>query len=332
MIALVRVQPENILLKSRGIDSEIQLIDFGLATEIKPGETLRRHVGTPYYIAPEVLDKSYTHTADVWSIGVILYTLLCSAPPFFGDTEREIYRRIRTTEVSFDGQEWETRSMQSKSLVYKMLQKVPANRPTLDEVLCEPWIIQEGDMSSDPTEARTFARLFARLRRYGVFPRMKRIVMLHVALKHCSVESRVGRERSFFRAIDRDADDAISSEDLHRFLKDQDAELPFSEAQWIVESMSMREGASSPALFPEFAALVMPRVLYLREASILHEFVYFDRDRNGFIDGPDLSVAMGLPLPEAEAIIAEADLGQGTAGLDFRTFVDLISGSERDAF
>ena len=325
-------QPENILLKTRGIDSEIQLIDFGLATEVKPGETLRRHVGTPYYIAPEVLDKSYTHTADVWSVGVILYTLLCSAPPFFGDSEREIYRRIRTAEVSFDGQEWESRSMQAKSLVFKLLQKVSSNRPSLDEVLVDPWIIQEGDMSSDPTDPRTFARLFARLRRYGVFPRLKRFVMLHVAMKQAALDARVSRERSFFSAIDKDNDGVISVDDLHSFFSEQEAELPLSEVEWIVQGMSMRKGAASPALFPEFVAVVMPRSMYLRESTLLHEFAYFDRDSNGFIDDRDFAEATGLPLEEATAIIDEAELGQGVRSLDMSTFATLLCGSERDAF
>lgn len=73
----------------------LQLIDFGLATYIKPTEVLRKHVGTPYYIAPEVLQKEYGSKCDLWSIGVILFTLMCGFPPFWGDTEREIYSRIR---------------------------------------------------------------------------------------------------------------------------------------------------------------------------------------------------------------------------------------------
>lgn len=80
------LKPENMLLSSAGIESELKVIDFGLATHIKPNEVLTRHVGTPYYIAPEVLEKRYNRACDLWSIGVITFTLLCGFPPFWGDT------------------------------------------------------------------------------------------------------------------------------------------------------------------------------------------------------------------------------------------------------
>jgi serine/threonine protein kinase len=110
----------------------VQVIDFGLATRIKPGEVLKRLVGTPYYIAPEarrccrlarlcqytflhhamlqVLDHRYSKPCDLWSVGVITFTLLCGFPPFWGDREDEIYGRIRRGHYAFEGPEWALRS------------------------------------------------------------------------------------------------------------------------------------------------------------------------------------------------------------------------------
>ncbi|CAE7234081.1 CPK17 [Symbiodinium sp. KB8] len=325
------LKPENILLKERGIDSEIKVIDFGLATYMKPGEMLRRHVGTPYYIAPEVLEKNYSKEADVWSLGVILYTLLCSAPPFFGDTEREIYRRIRTGEVMFDGPDWEPRSIACRDLVVSLLKKTPHVRLSLDGALTHRWVVYEGDVATDPRDHRTFARLFARLRRYGVFPILKKLVMLHIAHKIIADESRSDRERRFFSIIDGDSDGFISSLDLATFLNGQDADLRIEEVDWIVEGLSMREGEDRDASLAEFSAAVMPRLNYLRESSLIHEFSFFDRDSNGIIDVSDLVAAAGIDKETADIAIAEADLGQGEGGVDFGTFVRLMAGGERDA-
>lgn len=81
------LKPENFLLTSKGADAELKLTDFGLGVFFKPGERFRDLVGSPYYVAPEVLRKNYSHEADMWSLGVILYILLSGLPPFWGDTE-----------------------------------------------------------------------------------------------------------------------------------------------------------------------------------------------------------------------------------------------------
>lgn len=78
------LKPENILLATKGSSSPIKLADFGLATYIKPGQNLHGTVGSPFYIAPEVLAGGYNEAADIWSTGVILYILLSGIPPFWG--------------------------------------------------------------------------------------------------------------------------------------------------------------------------------------------------------------------------------------------------------
>ena len=67
---------ENFLFETEEEDSELKLIDFGLSQYFKPNEVFHRTVGTPYYVAPEVLTASYTHSCDIWSVGVIAYMLL----------------------------------------------------------------------------------------------------------------------------------------------------------------------------------------------------------------------------------------------------------------
>uniref|UniRef100_A0A453PAM5 non-specific serine/threonine protein kinase n=1 Tax=Aegilops tauschii subsp. strangulata TaxID=200361 RepID=A0A453PAM5_AEGTS len=77
------LKPENFLLANKDDDMSLKAIDFGLSVFFKPGQVFTDVVGSPYYVAPEVLRKRYGPEADVWTAGVILYILLSGVPPFW---------------------------------------------------------------------------------------------------------------------------------------------------------------------------------------------------------------------------------------------------------
>ncbi|CAI5465113.1 unnamed protein product [Closterium sp. Yama58-4] len=134
------VKLENILLKQRGSDTDIRLTDFGMAAEVRPGEVLTELIGTPYYMAPEVLAGSYGAEADIWSAGVVLYILLCGLPPFYAASNEGIFDAIRSKPVQFKAAKWNGVSSAAKQLISSMLEKNPRDRITGDEVLEHPWI------------------------------------------------------------------------------------------------------------------------------------------------------------------------------------------------
>ncbi|CAN8311736.1 unnamed protein product [Cochlearia groenlandica] len=87
------VKPENILLDLR--NDMVKICDFGSGVLLGAGETTEGVVGTPYYVAPEVLmGWKYGEKVDVWSVGVVLYTMLAGAPPFYGETPEEIFEAV----------------------------------------------------------------------------------------------------------------------------------------------------------------------------------------------------------------------------------------------
>jgi len=82
------LKPENFLMSDKSEDAEIKMIDFGLSKRFAATEQVKKMhtvVGTPYYVAPEVLRGNYGRECDVWSLGVILFIFLCGYPPFEGD-------------------------------------------------------------------------------------------------------------------------------------------------------------------------------------------------------------------------------------------------------
>lgn len=99
-------------------------------------------VGTPYYIAPEVLKKNYTKSADLWSVGVIAYILLCGYPPFNGEDNNAVYDAVRRGRYSFPSAEWSGTSRESRHFIRCLLQKDPQKRMSAMQALKHPWIVK----------------------------------------------------------------------------------------------------------------------------------------------------------------------------------------------
>ena len=98
------IKPENLLVDAS--DNSLQLIDFGLSIKLPKGQKLSDRQGTPYYLAPEVLNKDYDHKCDIWSAGVIFFTMLTGKPPFNADSDLEIMRLIKIGKYSMKGRIW----------------------------------------------------------------------------------------------------------------------------------------------------------------------------------------------------------------------------------
>ncbi|XP_071735156.1 CDPK-related protein kinase-like isoform X1 [Rutidosis leptorrhynchoides] len=134
------LKPENFLYASKDKDAELKAIDFGLSDFVCPEEKLDDIVGSAYYVAPEVLQRSYSTEADVWSVGVISYVLLCGNRPFWGRTESGIFRSVLKNEPKFDEAAWDNLSFEAKDFVKSLLNKEPRKRLTAAQALCHPWI------------------------------------------------------------------------------------------------------------------------------------------------------------------------------------------------
>lgn len=134
------LKPENFLFTSKDEYSPLKAIDFGLSDFVKPDERLNDIVGSAYYVAPEVLHRSYSTEADVWSIGVIAYILLCGSRPFWARTESGIFRAVLKADPSFDEVPWPTLSSEAKDFVKRLLNKDPRKRLTAAQALSHPWI------------------------------------------------------------------------------------------------------------------------------------------------------------------------------------------------
>ncbi|KAG8367820.1 hypothetical protein BUALT_Bualt16G0112400 [Buddleja alternifolia] len=140
------LKPENFLFTSKGEHSPLKAIDFGLSDYVKPDERLNDIVGSAYYVAPEVLHRSYGTEADMWSIGVIAYILLCGSRPFWSRTESGIFRAVLKADPSFEEDPWPCLSSDAIDFVKRLLNKDYRKRLTAAQALCHPWLSGHHDL------------------------------------------------------------------------------------------------------------------------------------------------------------------------------------------
>ncbi|CAI5465498.1 unnamed protein product [Closterium sp. Yama58-4] len=157
------IKPENILLTSSKALNSVRIGDFGLAQQIRDGEELRNVVGSYPYEAPEVLAcQGHGLKADVWSLGVVLYMMVCADWPAFPDDQRELLP------IDFAVSPWPSVSISLKDLVRRMMEVDPTKRLSIDGVLSHPWILSaNGGAKAVSTEIPKLGRIDGTLKGEG---------------------------------------------------------------------------------------------------------------------------------------------------------------------
>jgi len=132
---------QNFMFEKKEHDSVLKLIDFGLSAQFSPENCrLTTIVGSPLYIAPEILAKKpYDFACDLWSLGVILYLLLSGQPPFKGNSNHEIFQEICEGKVNLKTGIWEEISREAKNLIEGLLKLDPKERIPIDKALNHEW-------------------------------------------------------------------------------------------------------------------------------------------------------------------------------------------------
>ncbi|XP_072271957.1 MAP kinase-activated protein kinase 5 isoform X1 [Pyxicephalus adspersus] len=156
------LKPENLLFKDNSLDAPVKLCDFGFA-KIDQGDLMTPQF-TPYYVAPQVLEAqrrhqkeksgiiptsptpyTYNKSCDLWSLGVIIYVMLCGYPPFYSKHHsrtipKDMRKKIMTGSFEFPEEEWSQISEMAKDIVRKLLKVKPEERLTIEGVLDHPWL------------------------------------------------------------------------------------------------------------------------------------------------------------------------------------------------
>jgi serine/threonine protein kinase len=190
------LKPENLLLENDTIESPVLLADFGLSKVLDPKHPLNVPVGTPGYVAPEVVECleddtcTYGLEIDMWAVGVVLYILLCGYPPFYAEDDDEVFDQILEGNYSYPESHWGKISAQAKDLIDKLLVLDPAKRLTAKQALEHPWL------STVEVSAEPLPSTLSELKRFNAKRKWKGAILATMALNRLTSKMAILRINS----------------------------------------------------------------------------------------------------------------------------------------
>ncbi|CAL1399333.1 unnamed protein product [Linum trigynum] len=335
------LKPENFLLVNKDDDFSLKAIDFGLSVFFKPGQIFTDVVGSPYYVAPEVLLKHYGPEADVWTAGVILYILLSGVPPFWAETQQGIFDAVLKGHIDFDSDPWPLISESAKDLIRRMLSSHPKERLTAHEVLCHPWICENGVAPDRALDAAVLTRL----KQFSAMNKLKKMA-LRVIAESLSEEEIAGL-KEMFKSMDTDGSGAITFDELKAGLRRYGSTMKDTEIRDLMDAADVDNSGTID--YGEFIAATIHLNKLEREEHLVAAFRYFDKDGSGYITVDELQHAcaeQNMTDVFIEDIIREVDqdndgridygefvamMQKGNAGIGRRTMRNSLNLSMRDA-
>lgn len=264
---------------------------------------MQTRVGTPYYIAPEVLAKNYTSACDIWSLGVILYILLCGYPPFYGDSDPEIFDRVRKGYYDFDSEEWAIVSDLAKNLIKDMLNMNMDVRPTAAQCLQHEWFADVDLPTSPHTNTVLSKQNMSSLKDFIHHNKLKKLALGVIAQQ--LTEEEIGRLKDVFQSMDQDHTGVVSISELSEAMQKGGFTMLDGEVKSLLGGLDVN--ANNRVDYSEFLAATLRRNQFLREERLHRAFDHFDVDGDGKITYENLVDVMGSEV-HAKEIMHDVDL------------------------
>ena len=277
------LKPENILFENCSQFSDIKIIDFGLSRKYLREDDLHSVVGSPFYVAPEVLDGIYDEKCDVWSIGILTYCLLYGSPPFVSSNKEEVFNKIRHQPLKFSHDHDEQISKSAKMFIYTELTKNQKKRPTAQELLKNRWL--EGEFNDEINPKKLNITILQKINSFHKPYRFtQRVVELMIKIMP---NEELSKFKELFNAIDKEKIGLISIEEFSDVIKELKLDVSGSQ---IAKVGTKRYGkylkdefkSNQPMInFTSFIAAVIDKNIIDNKPRLQEVFNILDTDKSG---------------------------------------------------
>ena len=311
------LKPQNVLFCDESPNSPVKVVDFGIGKIFDPSLTnlqdklkeekpafkkMDSQIGTIYFMSPEIIKGSYNEKCDIWSLGIILYYLLCGYPPFVGANDSQLIQSIVESKLTFPKEDWKNISDSAKDLIKKMLCS-EKKRISAKEIMSHKWMKTKLKKKLEKKIRFDFNK-FNEFKKFGF---IKKLVLLFLASRLNIEES--GPIGEIFRKINECKSGMIDFDDFKSFIiNNQDNEIIGGETDDEIKKkfLEIDVDGNNRIDFTEFLAANMDKSIYKNKQKLRIAFDAFDIDKNGIIEKEDIINILKLDnLYDAKKIVSE---------------------------
>jgi len=318
------LKPENMLLEQDKDLEKLKIVDFGTSLTFDSDRALDEKLGTAYYIAPEVIKKSYNEKCDLWSCGVIMYILLSGEPPFNdpkADNEA-IMKKVEKGKYDISKGVWKTISKEAKDLIKKLLTYKADDRISAEEALQHSWIA-DSKIEVDSTAA---SNALGNLKTFRSGQKLKVAAASYIGSQLIS-KSEKEKLGKIFKALDANGDGKLSKAEIHdgyeehfgKLLNEDELDQLFSDVD---------TDKSGFIDYSEFIMATMSSKKNMSEEKLTAAFKLFDTDGSGTISPAELKEVLTssgqITDDTIDEILKQVD-EDNSGEIEFNEFCNLMS-------
>lgn len=282
------IKPQNILIDKVNNNGYfiIKVIDFGTAKLFKKDKLQKTLTGSPYYIAPEVLNGSYNEKCDLWSCGVLLYTLMTGKLPFIGEDANEVFEKIKEGKYDINIKEFDKLSSEAKDLIRQLLILDPEKRISLTNVFKHRFFVNKKmkEYVCGLSKEKILSCL-KNIKDYKSEFALQTTVLaflVHNFTHHIAVKD----VNNFFNVFDYQIEQADGKLTRQEVIRGLAKFMSKSDVIKNVDSIFTKIDRDCNGFieYEEFVGACIDKNIFLNSNILQHAFNFFDRDNSGFID------------------------------------------------
>eukprot|EP00358_Blepharisma_japonicum_P006028 CAMPEP_0202943874 /NCGR_PEP_ID=MMETSP1395-20130829/4478_1 /ASSEMBLY_ACC=CAM_ASM_000871 /TAXON_ID=5961 /ORGANISM="Blepharisma japonicum, Strain Stock R1072" /LENGTH=353 /DNA_ID=CAMNT_0049641915 /DNA_START=224 /DNA_END=1281 /DNA_ORIENTATION=+ len=291
---------------------------------------MKSMVGTPYFVAPEVLKGRYGKECDIWSLGVFMYFLLSGHHPFKGHDLKELFLHITKGEFSFPEKPWSKISKEARHLIQQMLNTNPAKRISISRALAHPWFSTLDDPNEHPP---LNLEVLNSMKKFKAPNKLYQEAM-KVFVRNIS-EERYDELGAAFKEIDQSNTGFVTAQDIVDAMRRNGYNLLVDEIETLMKNVQYIGGGKLN--YTQFLIAALARKKIMDEEGMWAVFNHFDSGHTGTISLENLKFALikagcFISDNDFEEIVKEFELKAGK-NMNYEEFKEIMTCfSEENSF